>query len=232
MPVNRTIYQGTGTRLLKQKLSPGDRNAPKGRKINLPIAASLLTCVFLFFMAIPVHAAVNHTVKQGDTLFYISKRYGTSVNLLMKENGLNSEMIYPGQVLRIPGGQTPSRSSALGYTTDDVYWLARAVYGEARGEPYIGQVAVAAVIINRVESPNFPKSIKEVIFEPQAFTAVTDGQIYLDPNDTAIRAAREALNGADPSAGALYYWNPEKATSKWIWSRTIIKRIGKHVFGI
>jgi N-acetylmuramoyl-L-alanine amidase len=113
-----------------------------------------------------------------------------------------------------------------------LYWLSRAVYSEARGEPYLGQVAVAAVVLNRVENSQFPNTIKGVIFQKSAFTAVSDGQIYLTPNATAIKAAREALAGADPSGGALYYWNPAKSTSKWIWTRTIINRIGNHVFGI
>ena len=194
------------------------------------LTAAVLSLAILFFLAIPVLAAEKHTVKRGESLYIISKQFGTTVNAIKRENGLKSDQIYPGQVLRIPGGPTASRSGS--YTQDDLYWLARAVFGEARGEPYEGQVAVAAVILNRVESPKFPDTIKGVIFEPLAFTAVADGQIYLQPNSTAIKAARVALNGWDPSGGALYYWNPAKATSKWIWTRTIIKRIGRHDFGI
>lgn len=200
-------------------------------RIKVPVLiAAIISLAILFLVAAPLLAADNYTVKRGDSLFAIGKKYGTSVNALKRENGLRGDKIYPGQALRIPGGSTVSRSSS--YSQDDLYWLARAVHGEARGEPYRGQVAVAAVILNRVESSQFPNTVKGVIFERLAFTAVADGQIYLQPNSSAIKAAREALNGADPSGGALYYWNPAKATSKWIWSRTIITSIGNHVFGI
>lgn len=115
----------------------------------------------------------------------------------------------------------PSRDEVL---------LAMAIHGEARGEPFIGQVAVGAVILNRVESGRFPDSIGGVIYQPGAFTAVADGQINLPPDEEAFRAARAALNGWDPSGGALYYYNPAKSSSPWIWSRPVIKKIGRHVF--
>ena len=117
-----------------------------------------------------------------------------------------------------------------GYSENDIRILANAVYGESRGEPYEGQVAVAAVILNRVESNLFPNTTSGVIFEPRAFTAVADGQIWLTPDDTAKRAVLDAINGWDPSGNALYYFNPETATSSWIWSRPQIKKIGKHIF--
>ncbi|WP_026689459.1 spore cortex-lytic enzyme [Alteribacter aurantiacus] len=117
-----------------------------------------------------------------------------------------------------------------GFTDNDIQIMAQAVYGEARGEPYTGQVAVAAVILNRIESPTFPNNPSGVIFEPRAFTAVADGQINLEPDDTARRAVLDAINGQDPSGNALYYFNPDTATSGWIWSRPQIKRIGKHIF--
>ncbi|PYZ98445.1 spore cortex-lytic enzyme [Alteribacter lacisalsi] len=117
-----------------------------------------------------------------------------------------------------------------GFTDNDIQIMAQAVYGEARGEPYTGQVAVAAVILNRIESPIFPNNPSGVIFEPRAFTAVADGQINLEPDDTARRAVLDAINGQDPSGNALYYFNPDTATSGWIWSRPQIKRIGKHIF--
>ena len=116
--------------------------------------------------------------------------------------------------------------------TDKLYLLASAIYGEARGEPYEGQVAVGAVILNRVEDPRFPDTIYEVIYQSGAFDAVRDGQINLLPNATALQAAQDALAGADPTGGALYYWNPATATSSWIWSVPITYRIGNHVFGV
>lgn len=112
--------------------------------------------------------------------------------------------------------------------------LARCVNGEARGEPYEGQVAVAAVILNRVKSPSFPNSIAGVIYQPGAFTAVNDGQINvpIDPNSDVYRACQEAMNGSDPSGGAIYYYNPAKTTNQWIYSRQVVKTIGKHKFAI
>nr|WP_306220677.1 spore cortex-lytic enzyme [Cohnella sp. WQ 127256] len=121
-------------------------------------------------------------------------------------------------------------SNNLGFTEKDMKMMANAVYGEARGEPYEGQVAVAAVIINRVKSSQFPNTATGVIFQPRAFTAVADGQIWLTPNDKAVKAVKDAVSGWDPSDGCLYYFNPETATSKWIWSRPQYKTIGKHIF--
>ncbi len=184
-------------------------------------------------LAIGAGQAATYQVKKGDSLYKISKMFGVSSSSLKVQNGLKSNTIYPGQVLRIPGNTASvSRSSQGSYSEEDLDWLARAVYGEARGESYVGQVAVAAVILNRVEDADFPDTIKGVIFEKNAFTAVNDGQINLKPNGSAIQAAREALSGADPSGGALYYWNPAKSTNKWVWTRPIIKKIGNHVFAI
>jgi len=134
--------------------------------------------------------------------------------------------------ISLGGTQTAGGGGSGGVTRDDnVYLLGRAIHGEARGEPYVGKVAIAAVILNRVESPTFPNSIAGVIYQPLAFTAVADGQINLTPDAESLRAARDALNGWDPSYGCLYYWNPATATSKWIWSREKVIEIGKHWFG-
>lgn len=121
-------------------------------------------------------------------------------------------------------------SNDLGLTDKDMKMMANAVYGESRGEPYEGQVAVAAVILNRVRSSQFPNTATGVIFQPGAFTAVADGQIWLTPNDSALKAVKDAVSGWDPTDGCLYYFNPETATSKWIWSRPQYKTIGKHIF--
>jgi N-acetylmuramoyl-L-alanine amidase len=118
----------------------------------------------------------------------------------------------------------------MNLSQEDVEWIAKGVYSEARGEPYKGQVAVAAVIMNRMESADYPNTAKEVILEPRAFTAVADGQIWLAPNAQAYQAVHDAANGWDPSQGALFYFNPDKATSKWIWSRPQIGKIGNHIF--
>ncbi|GAB6157579.1 spore cortex-lytic enzyme [Desulfotomaculum varum] len=118
----------------------------------------------------------------------------------------------------------------LQLSRQDIYDLARVVHGEARGESFEGQVAVAAVVLNRLQSGLFGRTVQDVIFQPWAFTAVHDRQFYLTPNESAFRAVNAALTGWDPSGGALYYWNPQTATSRWVWSRPIINKIGNHVF--
>ncbi|MDD6484702.1 MAG: cell wall hydrolase [Clostridiales bacterium] len=125
-----------------------------------------------------------------------------------------------------------SLSSSAQTNSSDLQLLARAVNGEARGEPYEGQVAVAAVILNRVKHSSFPNTISGVIYQPGAFTAVSDGQINvpIDENSTVYKACRDAMNGWDPSYGAIYYFNPDTATNSWIWSRPLIITIGKHRF--
>ena len=122
--------------------------------------------------------------------------------------------------------------AASASSTSDLQLMARAINGEARGEPYEGQVAVGAVILNRVKSSSFPNTIAGVIYEPGAFTAVSDGQINvpITEDSTVYKAAQDALNGWDPTGGAIYYFNPDTATNKWIWSRPLIKQIGKHRF--
>lgn len=125
---------------------------------------------------------------------------------------------------------TAAKATSVVTTNNDVIMLAKMISGEARGEIYTGQVAVGAVILNRVKNPAFPNSISGVLFEPGAFDAIRDGQYYNAPTNSAVKAARDAINGWDPTHGAIYYWNPATATSKWIWSRPIIARIGKHVF--
>lgn len=128
-------------------------------------------------------------------------------------------------------GQEPVKASNSS-NTSDVQLLARAINGEARGEPYEGQVAVGAVILNRVKDSKFPNTIAGVIYQSGAFTAVADGQINvpIEEGATVVKAARDALNGWDPTDGAIYYFNPATATNKWIWSRPLIKTIGKHRF--
>lgn len=129
------------------------------------------------------------------------------------------------------GSTTAAATGGINRKTDE-YLLARTVHGEARGEPYVGKVAVAAVVLNRVKSSSFPNTAAGVVYQPLAFTAVADGQINMTPNKDSIKAARDALNGWDPTYGCLYYWNPVTATSKWIWSRKVTLKIGKHWFGI
>lgn len=139
----------------------------------------------------------------------------------------------PGQEAQAKPAKRPNKAvlqNTSGFSENDIRLMANAVHGEARGESYVGKVAVAAVILNRLNSSLFPNTVSQVIFEPGAFTAVADGQIWLTPDEESLRAVRDAINGWDPTGGALYYYNPAKTTNRWIYSRPVIKRIGKHVF--
>lgn len=160
-----------------------------------------------------------------------------AVKYFQRKNGLAVDgIVGPATAkaagISLTGGSSggSSSSSGTGSSSSDVYLLARCVYGEARGESYKGQVAVAAVVLNRVRSSSFPNTISGVIYQPGAFSVVADGQINLTPNDTALKAARDAMNGWDPTGGCLYYYNPAKTSNKWILSRPIMMRIGNHVF--
>lgn len=130
----------------------------------------------------------------------------------------------------VVGTQTWIALKKNSVNANELTLLAKLVYSEARGEPYVGKVAVAAVAMNRLQSSKFPNSLREVIFQERAFTAVADGQFWLTPDKDAYRAAWEAARGWDPTSKALYYFNPNTATSKWIWSRPQIKKIGNHIF--
>ncbi len=158
--------------------------------------------------------------------------YGTqtvnAVKYFQRKNGLTVDGIAGNKTLSAMG--ISSGSSTNTSSSSDTYLLARLIHAEARGEPYTGQVAVGAVVLNRMRSSLFPNTMAGVIYQPWAFTCVNDGQINLTPNDTAMRAAKDALNGWDPSNGCLYYYNPRTATSSWIWSRKVAITIGNHSF--
>lgn len=141
--------------------------------------------------------------------------------------GISKSMLSSG------GNSNSSNVSGVnGYSSQDVKLLARLIHAEARGESYTGQVAVGAVVLNRVKSASFPNTISGVIYQPYAFTCVNDGQINLAPNNTALKAAKDAMNGWDPSYGSLYYYNPKIATSGWIFTRPTVVTIGNHVFAM
>ena len=155
----------------------------------------------------------------------------SAVKKFQQKNGLTVDGIAGTKTLNAMGIMTSSSSSgSSSNNSSNVNLLARAIYGEARGEPYAGQVAVGAVILNRVKSSKFPNTIAGVIYQSGAFDAVSDGQINLNPDSTSKKAAQDALNGWDPSYGAIYYFNPSTATNKWIWSRPLTVTIGKHRF--
>ncbi|MGI5892474.1 MAG: spore cortex-lytic enzyme [Bacillota bacterium] len=155
-----------------------------------------------------------------------------------KKNGLTADGVVGNNTLKAlglnkyvgTGGAGSSGSS--NYNSDNVTLLARAIHAEAEGEPYIGKVAVGAVLLNRINSPDFPNTLSGVVYQSLALESVSNGRFNDQANQDSLRAAREALGGYDPTYGCLYFWNPETATSAWIWTRKIVVRYGKHVFGI
>ncbi len=190
---------------------------------------------FLGFYTGPVHGKFDQRTENAVRLFQY--RFGLTVDGAVgpiTKNKLYLATKNWKQSTAQKQSSNPSKNtlvkSSSGLSQNDIHMLARTVYAEARGEPYVGQVAVAAVLLNRLESEMFPNTVTGIVFQPLAFEAVADGQIWLEPDETAKKAVADALNGWDPSEGAVYYFNPDRATSKWIWSRPQIKRIGKHIF--
>ena len=151
-----------------------------------------------------------------------------------QKNKLTADGIVGAKTLQALGIYVGSvkQNTTSAYSSSDTNLLARLIYAEARGETYAGQVAVGAVVLNRVKNPSFPNTISGVIYQPYAFTCVSDGQINMAPDKTALSAAKDAMNGWDPSYGSLYYYNPAVATSKWIFSRKTVVTIGGHVFAL
>ena len=153
-----------------------------------------------------------------------------AVKYFQRKNGLTADGIAGTKTLSAMGIRNSGSSGATASNDSNLNLLSRLIFGEARGEPYVGQVAVGAVVLNRVKSSSFPNTIAGVIYQNGAFDVVSDGQINLVQNSTAKKAAQDALNGWDPSYGAIYYFNPDTAKSKWIWSRPMTVTIGKHRF--
>ncbi len=218
------------------------------RKIRKPLAFVLLA-VLLCSCSAAMPVASYKIGSSGDAIREIQQRlkdwgyykgevdgyYGVltqdAVIAFQKKHGITVDGFVGTQTAEKLGVAAPSGTSSGGSSSDkDVYLLARLVHGEARGEPYKGMVAVAAVVLNRVESSLFPNSIAKVIYQSGAFSVVDDGQINLAPDESSLRAARDALNGWDPSGGALFYYNPAKTSNKYIRSRPVICTIGDHVF--
>ncbi|WP_347491032.1 cell wall hydrolase [Desulfoscipio sp. XC116] len=216
---------------------------------------SKLTGIFLLAMCITVCGAQNasagaekevaggsngitvkYTVQPGDTLSEIARAFDIDVNHLIRANDLETSVIKSYQVLTIPAKQkgNSAGTSRGDISREDLLLLARAIHAEARGESFEGQVAVGAVILNRMQSPYFPDSVREVVFQRSRnlyqFTPVSDGTINLSPDDTAIKAATKALEGYDPTNGALFFYNPRIASDRWIKSLPVLTKIGDHVF--
>lgn len=175
-----------------------------------------------------------YTVVWGDSLWKISRKTGVSITALKQANNLSSNYIVIGQRLVIPvNNWQPTPNYRFSQSELDLF--ARVIYAEASGEPYLGKVAVAAVILNRLNSSQFPNTLNGVIYQKHAFEAVSTGFIWkISPDKSVYQAAQDAINGSDPTNGALYFYNPKKIANpnNWIWSRKVVLRIGDHVFAI
>ena len=217
----------------------------KRKKLILAIALIFAVNLFIIALAQSADAALYKRGSSGATVTQIQTRlkswgyynytidgiYGSrtenAVKYFQRKNGLAVDGQAGDKTLAAMGIYEQQSTSA---NNGDVYLLARLISAEARGEPYVGQVAVGAVVINRIDHPSFPKSLSGVIYQSGAFSCLDDGQFNQPISDSAYRAAREALNGSDPSGGAIYYFNPATATSSWIWSRPLLTVIGSHRF--
>ena len=224
-----------------------------GRKVTVIVAVGLILCLCLSAMAYAAlgdrtlakgsrGAEVKDLQKRLTQLGYqvgkIDGIYGdktaAAVTRFQKERGLKADGIAGKETIaalkKLTGESQNASGKQIGFKNSDVQLLAQCIYSEGRGEPYIGQVAIGACVMNRLKHPSFPNTIAGIIYQPGVFSAVADGQINLQPDETAYKAAREAMSGSDPSGGAIYYFNPAKTSNKFIWSRPQIKKIGNHIF--
>ena len=217
------------------------------KRLILALAILFAVNIFIIAMAQSASADLYKRGSSGDTVKEIQTRlknwgyysgavdgiFGSrteeAVRYFQRKNGLTADGQVGNQTLAALGIPASGGGSAQN-ESGELYLLARLISAEARGEPYVGQVAVGAVVLNRVGHPSFPNSISGVIYQPGAFSCLDDGQFDKPIAESAWRAAREAMNGYDPSGGAVYYFNPATATSKWIWSRPAIVTIGNHRF--
>jgi len=222
------------------------------KKLILALAIVFAVNIFVIALAQSASADLYKRGASGDVVREIQTRlknwgyyfgsvdgvYGSkteeAVRYFQRKNGLSPD----GQVGNLtlaalgitPSGSGGGGGGSAGSGSGELDLLARLISAEARGEPYVGQVAVGAVVLNRVDHPSFPNSVSGVIYQPGAFSCLDDGQFNEPVSESAYRAARDAINGYDPSYGAIYYFNPATATSKWIWSRPLIVQIGSHRF--
>ena len=223
----------------------------RNRIFIVALLIGIIVSIFLFVVKIKSVQAISRYGSRGDEVVQIQTKlknwgyyngsvdgvYGSgtlaAVKSFQKKNGLTVDGIAGKKTLEAMGiftSSTTSGSNSNSISSSSLNLISRFVYAEARGEPYKGQVAVAAVILNRVKDSRFPNTVSGVVYQSGAFTCVSDGQINLSPNETAKKAAQDAMNGWDPTYGAIYYFNPNTATNKWIWSRPMTITIGKHRF--
>lgn len=218
--------------------------------MNKSLRVIVLSLLLVSLLALSASASVVAWGSRGSQVSLVQQKlkqygyYDGAVDGVFGKETYNAVVWFQEKNgLKADGAVGPSTAAALGitltgtvaastYQESEVRILARLVSGEARGEPYVGQVAVAAVVLNRVKSPAFPNTISGVIFQTGAFDAVWDGQFDMEPTENSVRAARDALNGWDPTGGCLYYYNPSTATNSWIWTRQVQLTIGKHAFAI
>lgn len=223
------------------------------KNIAIYISAVVITYFITMFLISPYDYAVKAVSynygSKGDVVKSIQsnlKKWGyytgsvdgiygyktyTAVKKFQSKNGLKADGVVGDKTLAALGiNVKAAKATTTGSNSKDVTLIARLINGEARGEPYAGQVAVGAVIVNRTRDPRFPSTIAGVIYQPGAFTAIVDGQVNATLLDSSVKAAKDALNGWDPSGGAVFYYNPAKTTNKFIWSRPVIKVIGSHRF--
>lgn len=232
----------------------GHRHAWPVRVLLLLLCLTLLTGMFMLEREEAALAAAYKVGSSGTAVREIQQRlknwgyldgtvdgvFGTAtknaVIAFQKKNGITADGIVGNQTLELLGltqyMSTNAGSNTGGGDSDQVTLLARAIHAEAEGEPYIGKVAVGAVLLNRVEHKDFPNTLSEVIYQSLALESVSNGRFNSYAGEESIRAAKDAINGWDPTYGCLYFWNPATATSKWIWTREIVVQYGNHVFGI
>ena len=226
----------------------------RSKRLRLALAVLLSVSMVLVALAPAVEAASYKKGSNGAVVTQIQTKlkswgyytgsvdgvYGSgterAVRAFQQKNGLTVDGKVGDQTLAamglsaVSGGNSGNSGVSGGASSSQVDLLARLISAEARGEPYSGQVAVGAVVLNRIKHPSFPNTLSGVIYQSGAFTCISDGQFNQPVAESAYRAARDALNGVDPSGGAIYYFNPSTATSSWIWSRPLITVIGKHRF--
>ena len=201
-------------------------------RIGRIVCCLLLFTGTLLFVGKDANADWTYTVRRGDTLSSISRKTGVKVAAIRSRNGLGWSLRI-GQRLIIPSTQAASTARvAPTRTSGDVSLLAHLIHAEAGAENYTGKVAVGGVVMNRIQNSKFPKTLAGVVYQPHAFESVSNGIINRPPSSESQKAARDAINGWDPSGGAIYFFNPAKTSNRFIWARRIINRIGKHVFAI